>query len=130
MFADAYSKIINSKDKVLRTIFGDAGSGLIVSKSEKEHIHEFVFGTDGSGKDNLIIRNGGLRHNFDSNAEEIVYGSGNVYTHNDLYMNGPGVFNFTNSIVPDLVDDILNKNKVVREDIDTVSYTHLRAHET
>lgn len=118
LFADAYSKIINSKDKVLRTIFGDAGSGLIVSKSEKEHIHEFVFGTDGSGKDNLIIRNGGLRHIYDGNAEEIVYGSGNVYTHNDLYMNGPGVFNFTNSIVPDLVDDILNKNKVVREDID------------
>jgi len=118
LIADAYSKILNPKDKILRTIFGDAGSGLIVSTSEKEHINKFVFGTDGSGKDNLIVRNGGLRHMFDSEAEEIIYGSGNAYTHNDLYMNGPGVFNFTDSIVPNLVDDILDINKVSREDVD------------
>lgn len=118
LIADAYSKIINPKDKVLRTIFGDAGSGLIVSASEEECIYDFVFGTDGSGKDNLIVKNGGLRHKSDENSEEIVYGSGNVYTNNDLYMNGPGVFKFTDSVVPQLVQDILMRNSTVREDMD------------
>ena len=118
LIADAYSKIIHPKDKVLRTIFGDAGSGLIVSQSDKPQIHNFVYGTDGSGKDNLIVKNGGLRNPIDPIAKDIVYGSGNVYNENHLYMNGPGVFEFTNSVVPDLVQDTLDKNNTTRDDID------------
>ena len=118
LIADAYSKIIHPKDKVLRTIFGDAGSGLIVSKSDKPKIHNFVYGTDGSGKDNLIVKNGGLKNPIDPLAQDIVYGSGNVYNDNHLYMNGPGVFEFTNSVVPDLIQDTLDKNNVTRDDID------------
>ena len=118
LIADAYSKIIHPKDKVLRTIFGDAGSGLIVSKSSKQQIHNFVFGTDGSGRDNLIVKRGGLKQPVDPTPEEIVYGSGNVYTENHLYMNGPGVFKFTDSVVPQLIDDTLTMNHMNREDID------------
>ena len=118
LIADAYSKIVHPKDKVLRTIFGDAGSGLIVSQSDKPQIYNFVYGTDGSGKDNLIIKNGGLRNPIDPIAKDIVYGSGNVYNENHLYMNGPGVFEFTNSVVPDLVQDTLDKNNTTRDDID------------
>ena len=118
LIADAYSKIVHPKDKVLRTIFGDAGSGLIVSQSDKPQIYNFVYGTDGSGKDNLIIKNGGLRNPIDPLAKDIVYGSGNVYNENHLYMNGPGVFEFTNSVVPDLVQDTLDKNNTTRDDID------------
>ena len=118
LIADAYSKIVHPKDKVLRTIFGDAGSGLIVSKSEKQHIHNFVFGTDGSGRNNLIVKRGGLKQPVDPTPEEIVYGSGNVYTENHLYMNGPGVFKFTDSVVPQLIEDILTMNHMNREDID------------
>ena len=118
LIADAYSKIIHPKDKVLRTIFGDAGSGLIVSQWDKPQIHNFVYGTDGSGKDNLIIKNGGLRNPIDPLAEDIVYGSGNVYNDNHLYMYGPGVFDFTNSVVPNLIQDTLDKNNKTRDDID------------
>lgn len=118
LIADAYSKIIHPKDKVLRTIFGDAGSGLIVSQSDKPQIHNFVYGTDGSGKDNLIVKNGGLKNSIDPLAKDIVYGSGNVYNENHLYMNGPGVFEFTNSVVPGLIQDTLDKNNTTRDDID------------
>ena len=118
LIADAYSKIIHPKDKVLRTIFGDAGSGLIVSRSYEQQIFDFVFGTDGSGRDNLIVKNGGVKYPFDPTSEDIVYGSGNIYSDNHLYMNGPGVFKFTDSTVPDLIQNTLDKNKVTREDID------------
>jgi len=110
--AETYSKYIHPQDRSNKGIFGDAAAATLISYSEDECIGEFLFGTDGSGYDKLIVKNGCSRFGFDSNAEEVAYGTNNLYTDNHLYMNGPEIFNFTNKIIPDFTKDILAKNNL------------------
>ena len=116
--SETYTKYIHPKDKSNRTIFGDAAAATIIEKSEEEQIGEFALGTDGSGYKNLIVPNGGLRNKYDPNAKEIDDGSGSIRTNNNLYMNGIDVFSFSIDIVPKVTKEILNKNKLILNDID------------
>ena len=116
--AETYSKYLHPKDRSNRAIFGDAATATLISCDEKEGIGEFLFGTDGSGYDKLIVKNGCSRFSFDQNASEIVYGTNNTYTDNHLYMNGPEVFNFTNEVIPNFTKEILDKNSLITEDVD------------
>ncbi len=110
--AETYSKFIHPKDKTNRSIFGDAAAATLISKTEEDHIFKFKFGTDGSGYDKLIIKNGCSRFPLDPNAEEIGYGTDNIYTDNHLYMNGPEIFNFTTKVIPNFVKEIMEVNKM------------------
>ena len=120
--SETYTKHIHPKDKGNRTIFGDAAAATIIEKSEEEHIGEFVLGTDGSGYKNLIVPNGGLRKRYDPNAKEIDDGSGSIRTNNNLYMNGPEIFNFTIKAVPKVVSETLEKNNTTLDEIDYVIF--------
>ena len=114
--AEAYTKRINPKDKGNRSIFGDAATATFLTETDARNIGEFVLGTDGNGANNLIIKNGGLRFP-QGNAEEKSYGSGNIYTDNDLFMDGPEIFNFTIERVPALIKKTLKKNALEQNDI-------------
>ncbi len=116
--SETYSKYIHPKDRSNRSIFGDASSATIISISETDDIGDFCFGTNGSGFDKLIIKNGGARNKFDKLAREIEFGTDNIYTDNHLYMNGPEVFNFTTDVIPEFVNKLLMKNKIELEQID------------
>jgi len=120
--SETYTKHIHPKDKSNRTIFGDAAAAVIIEKSEKEQIGEFVLGTDGSGYKNLIVPNGGLRNRYDINSQEIDDDSGNIRTNNNLYMNGPEIFNFTIKAVPKVVVETLTKNNITLDDLDYVIF--------
>ena len=120
--SETYTKHIHPRDKGNRTIFGDAAAATIIEQSEEEQIGEFVLGTDGSGYKNLIVPNGGLRNRYNPNAKEIDEGSGSIRTDNDLYMNGPEIFNFTIKAVPKLVSKTLEKNNISLEEIDYIIF--------
>ena len=120
--SETYTKHIHPKDKSNRTIFGDAAAATLIEKSEEEHIGEFVLGTDGGGYKNLIVPNGGLRNRYDPNAKEINDGSGSIRTDNNLYMNGPEIFNFTIKAVPKVVAETLVKNNITLEDLNYVIF--------
>ena len=120
--SETYSKLMHPKDRVNRTIFGDAAAATIIEKDEKEHIQEFVFGTDGSGAGNLIVPNGGLRNRYDPHAPEVESSEGSFTTQNNLYMNGPEVFNFMISAVPKLFNDTLEKNGTTLDKIEFVVF--------
>jgi 3-oxoacyl-[acyl-carrier-protein] synthase III len=120
--SETYTKHINKLDKGNRTIFGDGATATILEKSDSEHIFEFIFGTDGNGANNLIIPNGGLRNKAKPNAELIDDGSGNLRTDNNLFMNGPEIFNFTIQSVPKAVQKALEKNNQTIESIDYVIF--------
>mgnify|MGYP000601469019 CR=1 FL=1 len=116
--AETYSKFLNRNDRSNRAIFGDAATATWISFSEEENmIGEFMFGTDGSGYDKLIVKNGCSKYSYDQNAETKTYGSKNEYTDNDLYMNGPEVFNFTNQVIPKFTQNVLEKNKIEKEGV-------------
>jgi len=120
--SETYTKHIHPRDKGNKTIFGDAAAAIIIEKSEEEQIGEFVLGTDGSGYKNLIVPNGGLRNRYNPNSKEIDEGSGSIRTDNNLYMNGPEIFNFTIKAVPKVVSKTLEKNKISLKDIDYIIF--------
>jgi 3-oxoacyl-[acyl-carrier-protein] synthase-3 len=115
--SETYTKSINPLDKGNLTIFGDAAAATIIERSENEYILDFVFGTDGTGAQNLIIPNGGLRNRYDEDAL-LINEKDNVRTANDLYMNGPEIFTFTIQRIPDLIHKTLKKNQLQIENID------------
>jgi 3-oxoacyl-[acyl-carrier-protein] synthase-3 len=120
--SETYTKHIYPKDKSNKTIFGDGAAATIIEKSDEEGIFEFSLGTDGSGYKNLIVPNGGLRNRYDVNAKEIDDGSGSIRTENNLYMNGPEIFNFTIKAVPVVVNQCLEKNKTNLDEINYVIF--------
>ena len=118
---ETYTKYIHPKDKSVRTIFGDGAAATLITHEEGDpcKIGEFVFGTDGKGASNLIVPAGAMAMpKSDETAEETVDEQGNVRSLNNLYMNGPEIFNFTLDIVPDTVKSLLARAKLSMDDID------------
>jgi len=113
--AETYTKHINPLDKGNRTIFGDGATATIIEYSDRNQLFEFELGTDGSGYNHLIVPNGGLRNKYDSNA--LAKSEDDPVTGNDLFMNGPEIFNFTLQRVPGLVKNVLLKNNLTLDDI-------------
>ena len=102
--SETYSKYLSKDDKSNRTIFGDAASATLISDNGIAKIKDFVLGSDGSGANNLIVRNSGSVYNDSYN--------------NYLFMNGPEIFTFTLKSVPNLIESVLLKHNIKKENID------------
>lgn len=117
--SETYSKHIHSKDKSNKTIFGDAAAATLITKEKGFcEIGEFVFGTDGSGAENLIVKEGGFRYPSITSSSDVIDEYGNTHNSKNLYMNGPEIFNFTGEFVPKLTNAILEKSNLDMEDVD------------
>lgn len=120
--AETYSKYIHPKDKSNKTIFGDAGAAIIVSNKPIIELNgsvlDFVYYTDGSGFDKLIVRNGSIKHKNETGVD--IFNEEGAFVRNDdnLYMDGKAIFEFTAFVIPPLIDQVLIKNNLKREDID------------
>jgi 3-oxoacyl-[acyl-carrier-protein] synthase-3 len=123
--ADTYSKYIHPMDRSVRTLFGDAATATLVRRVETNGsdgtlIGPFVFGTDGSGADLLIVPAGGLRLPCsDQTSVEEIDEKGNTRSKNNLLMNGPAILTFSMSAVPALVEKLLLKSGMDRDGVDT-----------
>ena len=92
--SDTYSKIISKNDLSVRTIFGDGACATLVSKesSNTSGIDEFIFGSDGSKFDKLIVQEGGFRNKeYFLNQEQISDKFGNQRNLDNLYMDGASI---------------------------------------
>lgn len=118
--AETYSRHIHPRDKSVRTIFGDAAAATLISavETESENIGPFVYGTDGTGAENLIVSTGGMRKAVVPEAAETEDESGNRRTVNNLFMNGPEIFNFTLRRVPLVVSMLLESAQLNKEQVD------------
>jgi 3-oxoacyl-[acyl-carrier-protein] synthase III len=119
--AETYSKFIHPQDKSVRTIFGDAAAATLISASEKEEpqIGALVYGTDGKGAANLMVKTGGMRYaRTEASAALVNDDFGNVRTEDALYMNGSEIFVFTLASVPSLVQSVLEKANLSIDNID------------
>jgi len=118
--AETYSKFIHPLDKSVRTIFGDgAASTLITATADAApRIGPFVFGTDGRGGENLIVPTGGMRRHATGLSPDQEDGEGNTRNDDSLFMNGGEIFQFTLQRVPRLVDELLAKAGLEKDDID------------
>lgn len=112
---DTITRFIHPEDNN-RVLFGEAASATIVSNDGFAEIGKFEKGTDGSGADCLIVKNGAARHLGHTGAEAVDE-EGNMRRDDYFYMNGATVFNFTIDRVPLLVKNTLEVNELTAENI-------------
>jgi len=93
--ADPYSKVMNQDDKKTATLFGDGATVTLLTDVPVFEFGKFVFGSDGSKKEGIIVRE-------DSH----------------VHMNGRAVFSFTVRVVPASIREMLDKNVFLLKNVD------------
>lgn len=119
--AETYSKYINLKDNTVAPLFGDAATATLITGFDETEtgLDGFVFGTNGTGYDNLIVPVGSMKHNYhNSKIEEYSDQYGNYRTNQNLYMNGSAISDFALEVVPPTIEKILAKTELTKDKID------------
>ena len=119
--AETITKSLHPQDKATLALFGDAGAATLVTNvaSARPNIGQFVFGTDGSGAEMMIKRNGHFRNPFTHLwGIDYVNELDQICNDNCFQMNGIGVFSFSMRTAPALVKATLEKHQYTYDDID------------
>jgi 3-oxoacyl-[acyl-carrier-protein] synthase III len=114
------TKTFHPKDKSSRFIFGDGAAATLISATSKEKgIGDFIFGTDGTGYDKIILKDGGARNPLTTTSTiEKMDDYGNTHSDSCFFMNGTSIFVFGIKTVPKIINELLQKSKLQKEDID------------
>lgn len=114
-----YSRSISPEDKATAPVFGDGASATLIEAvdSEKPLLDAFVFGTDGSGAKSIIQEAGGSRMPIGDAPLERIEDDHGSHTRADLFMDGQEVMLFTLREVPPLVEKVLQKAGLSREEL-------------
>lgn len=117
--ASTLTKTFHPKDKSARFLFGDGAAATLITKDETSCIGDFIFGTDGSEAETIMIKDGGARNVLTGESYvEITDEFGNSTNNASFRMNGSSVFYFGLETVPDLIEQALVKNNLTIDDID------------
>ncbi|MBP1762989.1 MAG: 3-oxoacyl-ACP synthase [Firmicutes bacterium] len=117
--AEFLSHRTSRKDRNSYPIIGDAAAITIVEKDCIPNVIHANVKMDGSQAEALIIPAGGLR--LPSTTETAIMednGDGNLRSKDNLFMDGTGVFNFVQTKVPALIEDLLVTSGSAKEEID------------
>lgn len=121
--ADIPSRVIHPRDAEVRAIFSDGGAATVIGHKTNSsgycfQVGDFVFGTDGKGRKNLMVERSGTDDPADlewhKKHQEVPSG----LKGGRIKMNSPQIFLFAYRIVPKLIQQTLEKNKVAERDID------------
>lgn len=115
--AETYNKYLHPEDKSNRSIFGDGAAACLISTEGFAQIGEFVLGTDGTGANNLIVKTGAARCK-QATGLSTEDSEGHIWRDDYLYMAGGGIFNFTLDAVPAMMNKLLEKSRLSKDDID------------
>ena len=105
-------------DKSTFPLFGDAGAATLISFDHSAASWHFDSGTDGSGKNAIIIEGGHSRNPYGTYSEELIDYNGNKHSKSHLHLEGLDVFNFALARVPISIESVLNLANTVKNDID------------
>jgi 3-oxoacyl-[acyl-carrier-protein] synthase-3 len=119
--AETYTKYIHPRDRSVRTLFGDAAAATLLTAAAgaSELRSSYVFGTDGSGANNLIVPAGGLRQRCTPATAEVHRdGAGSARNAENLFMDGAEIFNFTLRTIPACIAQLLDRSGKALEQVD------------
>lgn len=114
--AETYNKYLHPLDKSNRSIFGDGAAACLISTDGFAEIGKFVLGTDGNGAENLIVKTGAARHK-EKTGKFVQDDEGHTWFDDYLYMNGGAIFNFTLEVVPAMMNQLLERSGIQKEDV-------------
>ncbi len=120
---DVPTKVIHPEDADLRAIFSDAAASTLVSRGPVQgglnaSVGEFVFGSDGTGEKNLWVERSATKEPADIEWLEPYKHLPTKLGGGRLRMNSPQIFLFALRKVPKLIDSILEKHNLQKEEID------------
>lgn len=116
-----YTKYINPEDNTLRPLIGDGATATFIEgiPAEEDGICGLTYGTRSKGNEKIILPVGGMRNPYSSTpVVEYEDSAGNKRTNYDFYMDGRAVTDFALDVVPQLVENVLAKLNLKKEDID------------
>jgi 3-oxoacyl-[acyl-carrier-protein] synthase-3 len=117
--ADVLSPKVSKRDRNSNPLIGDAASITILESSESQTNITCAIKMNGKGAFALQIPAGGAKLPYsDQTAEMHEDANGNFRSKNHLVMKGDEVFNFVQTEVPPLIEDVIEIAKVKKEDID------------
>lgn len=105
--SEAYSKVIDPRDRDTVPLFGDAATATLIRRGGAGQIGSGTFGSDGSGAAQLIVRGGGSRHPDTLPVGEYA-----------LHMSGRAIFEFMMRRIPGDVRRCLERNGLALGDVD------------
>jgi 3-oxoacyl-[acyl-carrier-protein] synthase-3 len=110
---------VNPKDRTVAPVFGDGGSATLIEYSEGAGLAQFSLETDGSGFEKLIVPAGGMRQPCsERTAKETVDAEGNQRSLENLFMDGAEIFNFSISMEPQSVKELLDYASLSTDEVD------------
>lgn len=116
---DVSSFSLNKKDKSTYPLFGDAGTATALELTENVEMH-YSLNSDGSGKNAIIIPDGGLRNPLnDESFIEKEIDKGIWRSNRNLKLEGLDVFNFSITKVHPQIQALLAEHQI---DIDKIDY--------
>ncbi len=104
---DANMAQLSTNDKTTWPLFGAAGTATLLCFDPQAGSMFFDMGTDGSGADAIMIRDGGARHPVtEESLREVQLAEGVARKGTHVAMNGEEVFSFAISEVPDSIEGL------------------------
>ncbi len=113
--SEAYSKVINKKDRDTMAIFGDAACAVWIGLNCECRPMQYSFGTNGKDYDKLILKDGGSHIPLHTYIHKKNHSSENSEW---LHMDGREIFNFMLKQIPGDTLGCLAKNGMAMSDID------------
>lgn len=118
LVGDTISKTTNRADKSAWSLFGDSGSVTALEYFPGKSFY-CDLGTDGSGADSILLKDGGFRNPVTLNSfVEKSDSMGNIRNRLQIEMNGVDVFSFGLATAPKSIRKVLDFSGVSIEDVD------------
>jgi 3-oxoacyl-[acyl-carrier-protein] synthase-3 len=117
--ADVLSPKVSKQDRNSNPLIGDGASITIIEKTNEKTEVFCSLKMNGAGAFSLLIPAGGAR--LPSSTETAILeedASGNLRSKNHLVMKGDDVFNFVQTEVPPLIEEVLKQSNTHKEEID------------
>jgi 3-oxoacyl-[acyl-carrier-protein] synthase-3 len=106
-------------DRNIYPLIGDAGSVTILENTDETNKIHMNIKSDGARSDWLIIPAGAFRLPSSEKTRQVkILPDGNRRSEEDFYMNGPGIFLFTQTDVPMAIKELFEFTSIELEEID------------
>lgn len=110
--ADAFSKILDWRDRRTCIFFGDGAGAVLLSRTNDDRRIHFALGSDGRGSHHIEVPAGGTRRPVDAEVLE--------QRENKFAMDGPKVWDFAIETVPRVMRSLASEHALSPSDLDLV----------
>ncbi len=117
--ADVLSRKASPKDRNIYPLIGDAAAITVVERDNEDSVIYANLKMDGTRNETLMIPAGGLRlPSTPETAELRDVGDNNLRARDHLFMDGSAVFNFVQTEVPGMIEDLLQRAGASMDSVD------------